>query len=164
MIKYMKAIAALAIAAGTAASAEEISTWGEAGGWAILIDPKVGNGCLMEKHFEDGTLVQIGAVPNREGGFFAAYNPEWTDIEDGATGTVKFDFPDIVFAGEVVGVARDDVFGGYAFFDNPNVPMEFAKRNQMTVIGSSGRTVEISLAGTAKAIQAVKACQAKQLE
>ena len=160
MIKYVTAIAILAITAGTTASAEEISTWGAAGGWAILVDPDAGNGCLMEKHFDDGSLVQIGAVPIREGGFFAAYNPEWTDIEDGATGTIKFDFPDIRFSGDLVVVANEGLFGGYAFFDNPDVPMEFARRNQMTVIGSSGRTVEISLAGTAKAIQAVKACQA----
>ena len=164
MIKYLTAIAALAITAGTAAIAEEYSTWGEAGGWTILVDPDTGNGCLMQKHFDDGTLVQIGIVPTRKGGFFAAYNPEWTDIEDGATGTVKFDFPDIRFSGEVVVVANEEHFGGYAFFDNPKVPLEFAKRNKMTIIGELGRTIEISLAGTAKAIQAVKACQAEQPE
>ena len=119
-------------------------------------------GCLMEKHFDDGTLVQIGAVPNRDGGFFAAYNPDWTDIEDGVIGTVKFDFPDIRFSGDVVGIAKEGLFGGYAFFDNPNVPMEFAARNNMTIIGAQGRTVDINLEGSAKAIQAVQTCQAEQ--
>jgi len=162
MIRHATAITVFTVTAGTAAIAEDLVSWGGSGGWAILIDKVVGNGCLMEKHFEDGTHVQIGAVPNRDGGFFAAYNPAWTDIEDGAVGTVKFDFPDIVFSGEVVSVAKDGLYGGYAFFDNPNVPMEFAARNSMTIIGTRGRTIEITLEGTAKAIQAVEACQAEQ--
>lgn len=162
MIKQLALFLTCTFAATTAALADDILTWGEAQGWAILVDPAVGNGCFMEKHFEDGTLVHIGAVPNRKGGFFAAYNPEWVDIEDGATGTVKFDFPDVRFSGEVVGVAKDGLFGGYAFFDNPNVPMEFAARRKMTIFGESGRVVELELTGTMKAIEAVKACQAEQ--
>lgn len=164
MIRNTVAIAIFAVTTGTAVVAEDLVSWGGGGGWAILVDPAAGNGCLMEKHFEDGTLVQVGAVPNRKGGFFAAYNPKWTDIEDGAVGTVKFDFPDKRFSGEAVGVAKDGLYGGYAFFDNPNVPMEFAARKAMTIFGANGRTVEIDLTGTAKAIQAVKTCQAEQPE
>lgn len=164
MVRHLATIIICAVSVGTPALAKDVLTWGEAGGWAILVDPAAGNGCMMEKHFENGTLVHIGAVPNRRGGFFAAYNPEWTDIEDGAIGTVKFDFPDVRFSGEVVGVAKDGLFGGYAFFDNPNVPMEFAARNKMTIFGQSGRVVELKLTGTMKAIKAVKACQAEQSE
>ena len=164
MIRHMMAIAALAIATGPAANAEELETWGQSKEWAILIDPAAGNGCLMEKQFDDGTLVQFGFAPDRNGGFFAAYNPDWTDIEDGATGTVKFEFPKIRFIGDAVGVARDGRFGGYAFFDNPNVTQEFARNNDMTVVGELGRKIEVNLKGTLNAIKAVKACQAEQSE
>lgn len=162
MIRHMMAITALAIATGSAANTQELATWGTSADWTILVDPAAGNGCLMEKKFDDGTLVQFGTVPNRSGGFFAAYNADWTDIEDGTTGTVKFEFPKIRFTGDVVGVARDGRFGGYAFFDNPNVTLEFAKNNDMTVIGELGRTIEVNLKGTSNAIKAVKACQAEQ--
>ena len=164
MIKHGTAIAIFAVAAATAASAEELITWGEVSGWAILIDPSVGNGCLMERQFEDDTLVQFGTVPNRNGGFFAAYNPDWTDIEDGATGTIKFEFPKIRFTGEVVGVAKEGLYGGYAFFDNPNVTLEFGKNKNIIIIGELGRTINVSLTGTMKAIQAVKQCQSEQSE
>jgi len=162
MIRHVTVIAFIAIAAGSSANSQEISSWGTSGDWAILIDPGTGNGCLMEKRFDSGTLVQFGYVPNRNGGFFAAYNPDWADIKDGATGTVKFEFPKIRFTGDFVGVAQDGRFGGYAFFDNPNVTKEFARNNDMIIVGELGREIEVSLKGTTKAIKAVKACQAKQ--
>lgn len=164
MIRKLMAIGAFAIATGHAASAEDLVTWGTSGEWAILIDSATGNGCLMEKRFHDGTLVQFGTVPNRNGEFFAVYNTDWTDIEDGVAGTVKFEFPKIRFVGDVVGVAKDGRFGGYAFFDNPNVTLEFAKNNNMTIIGELGRKIEVSLKGTSNAIKAVKACQIEQPE
>ena len=164
MIRHMMAIAGFAILTGPGALAQEHATWGTSGDWVILIDPSTGNGCLMEKQFDDGTLVQFGYVPNRNGGFFAAYNPDWTDIEDGTTGTVKFEFPKIRFTGDALGVAGDGRFGGYAFFDNPNVTREFSRNNDMTIIGELGRKIEVNLKGTSNAIKAVKTCQAEQLE
>ena len=156
--------AALVFLAGTGASAQGVEPWGEAGGWDILVDRSTGNGCLAEKTFEDGTLVQIGTVPASEGGFFAAYNAEWTSIESGAIGVVNFDFGDARFAGEVVGKIYNDLPGGYAYFDNPNFVSEFAKRRTVKVSGESDRVIEVSLTGTTKAIEAVFACQDEQPE
>lgn len=164
MIWHVTIFAFIAIAVGATANSQEFVDWGEVGEWSILVDPGTGNGCLMEKRFDDGTLIQFGEVPNDNGGFFAAYNPDWTDIEDGVTGTVKFEFPKIRFTGDVVGVANDGRFGGYAFFDNPNVPLEFARNNDMTIIGELGRKIEVNLKGTSNAIKAVKACQVEHSE
>ena len=138
--------------------------WGEAGDWTILIDPEKGNGCLAWRAFEDDMTVEIGAAPNQAGGFFAAYNPAWVQVEDGATGIVRFDFGDAQFEGEAVGVYKNGVPGGYAFFDNPAFVTEFGKRQSVTIIGESGTEVELDLSGSAKAIEAVLECQAEQPE
>lgn len=156
--------ATLAFLAGAGAHAQGVEPWGEAGGWNILVDRSTGNGCLAEKSFEDGTLVQIGVVPSSEGGYFAAYNAEWTNIENGATGVVNFDFGDARFAGEVVGQIHNDLPGGYAYFDNPNFVSEFAKRRAVKVFGENDRMIEINLTGTKKAIEAVLKCQDEQPE
>ena len=153
------AIAAIAAGPGLAA---DLTHWGEAGDWEILVDPTNGNGCLMQRELEDGTIVQFGAVPNLGGGFFAAYNPEWKDLEDGATNTVKFDFPDKRFAGEAETISKDGKHGGYAYFDNANVPLEFAKNNEMKVLTENKGVLVIPLKGTSNAIKAVKQCQDKQ--
>ena len=136
--------------------------WGASGDWAILINPDAGNGCYMEKTFEDGTLVQVGILPDRNGGFFAAYNAGWSDIEDGDSGTVRFDFGDALFGGEVVGVLRGDLRGGYAFFNNPAFVEEFGKRNNVKI--SWGGATEINLKGTRRAIGAVLKCDSEQPE
>ncbi len=164
MFRHLTTIAIIGIAVGTSANSQETVDWGKVGEWTILVDPGTGNGCLMEKKFDDGTLIQFGEVPVDNGGFFAAYNPDWTDIEDGVQGTVKFEFPTIRFIGDVVGVAKDGRFGGYAFFDNPNVSSEIARNNDMTIIGELGRNIEVNLKGTSNAIKAVKECQAEQSE
>ncbi len=154
----------LALCYATVLHAAGMERWGESGDWTILIDPEKGNGCLAWKPFEDEMTVEIGAAPNQAGGFFAAYNPAWVQIEDGATGIVQFDFGDAKFEGEAVGVYKNGVPGGYAFFDNPAFVTEFGKRQSVTIIGESGAEVELDLSGSAKAIEAVLACQAEQPE
>jgi hypothetical protein len=154
-------ILALCILA-TGAQAQELTDWGESGRWKIRIDTKIGNGCLMETPLEDGTIFQFGNEPNRKGGFFAVYNPEWTDIEDGQETTVKFDFDNKRFSGDALGDVSGDRFGARAFFDNPNVQIEFAKNNVMTVICGLGRSFYVDFAGTTKALAAVEKCQAEQ--
>ena len=154
----------MAVFAGGSLHAIGMEQWGEAGDWKILIDPDKGNGCLAWKQFESGLIVEIGAAPDQAGGFFAAYNPDWKQIEDGGTGIVKFDFEDARFEGDAVGVVKNGVPGGYAFFDNPEFVTEFGKRNSVVVSGESGAEFEVDLAGTTKAIAAVQSCQAEQPE
>lgn len=157
-------LAACVAAAGTqvAEAQAEHTRWGESGRWAILIDPDVGDGCYMENTFEDGTLVQVGFVPNRDGGFVALYNPAWTYIEDSVVGTVQFDFGNSLFGGDYVGVVKGDLFGGYAFFNNPEFVSEFGRRNTVSIKADKGETIDISLEGTARAINAVRNCHTEQ--
>ncbi|WP_109313311.1 hypothetical protein [Ruegeria sp. AU67] len=150
------------LASGAVAAGME--PWGESGDWKILIDSEKGNGCLAWKPFEDDMTIEIGVAPNQAGGFFAAYNPAWVQIEDGSTGIVNFDFGDAKFEGEAVGVFKNGVPGGYAFFDNPAFVTEFGKRQSVMIIGESGTEVELDLSGSSKAIEAVLACQAEQPE
>ncbi|MEP2030182.1 MAG: hypothetical protein ABJI96_15895 [Paracoccaceae bacterium] len=160
MTRYL-AISAICILA-TGAGAQELSDWGESGRWKIRIDAANGHGCLMETPLEDGSVFQFGNEPDRKGGFFAVYNPEWTDIKDGMETTVKFDFDEKRFSGEAIGDVSDDRFGARAFFDNPNVQIEFAKNTVMTILGGLGRTLEVDLSGTTKALAEIEKCQSEQ--
>lgn len=163
-MRTLSLIAALAATLGGPALAEPLTHWGDSGDWEILIDAETGNGCLAQRQQEDGVVVQVGSVPNKNGGFFAAMHADWTDIEEGVENTLKFDFGDAKFKGDGMGVIRSGLPGGYAFFDNPNFVQEFGKRNSVKVWGEKERVVEISLAGTKKAIDAVLACQKEQPE
>jgi len=136
--------------------------WGTAGDWIIRIDPAVGNGCLADRNFPDGTLLQIGALPERGGGFFGVYNIIWTQIRDGQTGDVDFTFPDGQFAGRGVGDHRGYLQGGQVFFDNENFLDELSRAQEVTVTGRGEGSVTIDLTGSAKAIEALRSCQAEQ--
>lgn len=155
---------ALALCIGTQAVHAQTThkKWGDSGAWAILVDPDVGNGCYMENSFDDGTLVQVGFVPNRDGGFVALYNAAWSNIEEGVVGKVQFDFGKSLFGGDYVGVVKADLFGGYAFFNNPEFVSELGRRDDVAIKGDKGETIDISLKGTARAINAVRKCHAEQ--
>lgn len=145
-----------------AAHAGGLQDKGMSGEWAIKVDPGNGSGCLMERSFNSGTVVHVGVVPDKEGAFFAAYNATWTDIVEGDTDTLLFDFGDARFEGEVVGAMYDGVPGGYAFFDNPEFVSEFGKRSSVTLHGAAGGTEMIDLTGSQRAIDTVKECQDAQ--
>lgn len=161
MSKILKGIL-LSTIFGSVAWANTSSPWGTSGDWEILINPEVGYGCFMQRTSPDGTVVQVGAEPDKQGGFFAVLNAGWTEITDGEEAVLTFDFGDAKFAGDAKGVIKGDLFGGYAFFDNPKFVDEFGKRTKVTVSGEGDRQVEISLKGSQKAIQALRACQKEQ--
>lgn len=155
-------LAILATTAAVGANAQDLTTWGESGRWLIRIDANTGNGCLMETKLEDETVVHFGKVPNRSGGFFAIYNPDWNDITVGEDSKVILDFEEKRFSGNAKGVALGDIHGGYAFFDNPNVLVEFAKNTTMRIIDDMDHVIEVDLSGTSKAMAAIEACQKEQ--
>ncbi len=153
---------ALAMVLAAPLAAQDRTSWGTAGDWAILVDETVGNGCLMQKDFADGIRVAFGYLPDRKGGFFAALSADWTDIEPGTSGIVKFITDNAKFAGDVELIEVDGRFGGWAFFNNPNLATEMAARRSITVIGPKGGTFDVDLSGTSRAIRALEECQSDQ--
>lgn len=145
----------------TAALAQNHPEFDTFGDWTVRTNPANGNGCYMEKTFDSGTLVQIGVVPDQNGAFFAAYNAAFDGVEEGAEGTVLFDFGDSRFQGAAKGAFHNDVPGGYAFFDNPEFAKEFGKRTSVLVQGGAGRSEEIDLTGSMKGLRSIQACRDK---
>ncbi len=144
------------------AMAQTHADYGMSGEWAIRTNPSNGNGCYMEKQFDSGSLVQIGAVPDRDGAFFAVYNPAFLGVVEGEVGSVLLDFGDSRFQGEVVGAFFEGLPGGYAFFDNPEFASEFGKRTSVRVQGDSGAAEDIDLSGSMRGLEMIRTCQAEQ--
>ncbi len=129
------------------------------GDWTVRTNPANGNGCYMEKTFDSGTLVQIGVVPDQNGAFFAAYSAAFDGVEEGAEGSVLFDFGDSRFQGAAKGAFHKGLPGGYAFFDNPEFAKEFGKRTKVLVQGGGGTEEEIDLTGSMKGLRSIQACR-----
>lgn len=153
--------AALTVALAPAAvQAQE--AWKTVGDWSIVVEEESGNGCLMQKTFDDGILLQFGLLPERDGGFFAAYNQDWTFIEEGVEAPVKFHFDGIEFNGESEGYISGPWYGGFVFTNNVALVYEFAKKTEMTVTAGDNAPVTLSLDGTLNGVEELIACQAAQ--
>ncbi|MBC6408806.1 MAG: hypothetical protein GDA40_12325 [Rhodobacteraceae bacterium] len=162
VIKRAALIGALMFGAATPGMARELLDWGAVEGWNIMINPAAGDGCMMERQFEDGTLFQLGAIPAERGGFFAVYNRDWTWIEDGATGPIHFQFEDKKFGGEAYGKVSGKWYGGFAYFNNPDLAYDFARKASVTISNDDGQSVVVDLTGSEKALDMVIQCQAEQ--
>jgi hypothetical protein len=161
MHKYLLCFLVTVFSVGRLA-AQGLQYWDATGDWVILVDEKVGNGCLMQKDFAQGIRIEFGYVPDQDGGFFSATSTDWQDIEPGSRGIVKFVTDHAKFAGEVEMIKVDGRYGGRAFFNNPNLTTEMAARRSITVIGPKGGTFDVDLNGTSRAIALMKECQSHQ--
>ncbi len=161
-MEFLKKVVCVPLILVTTSALAQPETWGNAGGWDILIDTEMSNACYATRTLDDGSTVYIGFEPGAAGGFFAIYNPAWTHIEEDQKGLVEFDFVKEKFAGEAVGKYRDGVPGGYAYFNNPAFADAFARYETVKITGSKGATFSMALTGTHKAVTAVKTCQAAQ--
>ena len=137
----MKKVGAFTVLLFFAHQATANQLWQELDGWRVLVNAEDASRCFAARGLEDGSQVQIGAVPTLNGGFFAIYNAGWTHIVDGQKGEVEFDFGRSRFGGEAVGKIEDGVPGGYVFFDNPAfVFVDQASDLWETVDGSEGKS------------------------
>jgi hypothetical protein len=157
--------AALALAFGLSAGAafgDGLQHWGSSDYWDVMIDPSLGNGCLIQGEFQDGSLVRIGLDRNTGSGYVTVFNTAWGDIEDGATYPISFSLDGDSYDGEAKGMYLNDVPGADISFDNTDFFMSIAQRQTMTMYHDGNEVLTIDLTGTMAGLDAVLQCQDEQ--
>lgn len=153
---------ALAVSAG-AGAAQDLIEWGSSDYWDVLIDPTLGNGCLIQSAFDDGSTVRIGLDRTTGFGYVTAFNEAWGDIEAGAMYPVAFALDGEEYNGEARGIYLDGVPGADIEFDSVDFFMSIAQRQTMSMMNSDGEEVMvIDLTGTMAGLEAVLECQDEQ--
>ena len=160
MFKTFAAAAALGsgLYAGAVAAAGLVP-WGSASGWDIMVDPSLGNGCLIQAEYQDGSVVRIGFDRAKGVGYLTAFNMAWGDIEQGAVYPVAFALDDEEYDGEATGIYLNNVPGADIEFDNPDFLFDLAKRYTMTLYNESGEVMAIDLEGSFNALEGALECQ-----
>jgi hypothetical protein len=159
----LKVIAVLGLSVfGTAAAAQDLVPYSEAGGWAVAVDPTLGNGCLLTSDFEDGSHVRIGFDRTAGNGYVAAANDAWGEITDGAEYPITFMLDDQQYDGNATGMHLDDVPGVMITFDSIDFLADLAARNVMVLQNEGNDVMSIDLSGTDEAIAETIACQEVQ--
>ncbi len=158
VISKLVATGALCLVAPLAA-AQNLEPWDFVAGWEILIDPSLGDGCLIQSEFTDGSLVRIGFDLNEGMGYVTAFNYEWGDIIEGQMYDISFELDSQYFEGVAEGIYLEDVPGADIYFDNPDFLFAIAERYTMTLYHDGYEVMAIDLAGTYRALEAAIECQ-----
>lgn len=163
MLKRTVAALSLAvICAGGAAQAQSLQQWGASDYWDVMIDPTLGNGCLIQSYFSDGSVVRIGLDARDGTGYVTAFNEAWGDIEEGAVYPISFSLDGEAFEGEARGIYLDGMPGADIVFDNVDFFMSIAERQTMTMYHDGAEVMSIDLTGTMRGLEAVLDCQDEQ--
>jgi hypothetical protein len=161
----VRSVAAALIACSvcsTAVFAQDLVPWGASDYWEVMIDPTLGNGCLIQGEFEDGSLVRIGFDRTTGFGYVTVFNTAWGDIEDGGRYPIDFTLDGEQFSGEARGMYLNDVPGADIEFDNVDFFMSIAARQTMTMYHDGYEVLSVDLTGTMAGLDAVLECQVEQ--
>lgn len=154
--------ACCAVIFAPAAMAQELVYWDEVGGWEILVDPTLGNGCLIQAEFTNDVLVRVGFDRDEGGGYVTAFHENWGDIVEGEAYDILFDLDGQTYEGVAHGLYLADVPGADIYFDSPDFLWDIAARQTMTLFNDSGEVMAIDLTGTMVALDAALTCQEQQ--
>lgn len=158
-VKALIAASAVVLASSGAVVAQSLEYWGEAGGWDVLVDPTLGDGCLIQAAYEDGSLVRIGFDLNEAQGYVTAFNDAWGAIEEGATYDVTFALDGEVYEGTATGIYLEGVPGADIYFDSEHFLFDIAARQTMELSNVNGAVMTIDLGGTMVGLEAALECQ-----
>ncbi|MDZ4310924.1 MAG: hypothetical protein U1A24_10275 [Cypionkella sp.] len=146
----------------TTAFAQDLVPYSEAGGWAVEVDPTLGNGCLLSSDFEDGSHVRIGFDRTAGNGYVIAANTAWGEITDDTEYPISFMLDDEKYDGSATGLHLDDLPGVMVTFDSVDFLTDLAAKNTMTLQSEGADVMSIDLSGTDEAIAETIACQEVQ--
>lgn len=142
------------------ALALDLVEWGTEGDWVILTDPNHDNACLTQVNYADGSLLRIGFRDKGEKGFVATVNPAWTEFKDDHKYAVAYAVDDsAIVEVEAKGVKVGEMHGVEVFFEDPAVLYALVAGNDFKMAYDGAEIASLSLAGSAKALEATAACQ-----
>ena len=141
------------------ASAQSLEQWGSSEYWDVMIDPTLGDGCLIQSEFDDGSTVRIGFDRIKGGGYVTAFNMAWGDIEEGEDYPVLFSLDGQDYEAEATGIYLEDVPGADIAFDNFDFLFDIARKYTMSLYTDEGKVMSIDLTGSYQALEAAMECQ-----
>ncbi len=169
MRNWIARVSLLAVLAGVAgtglpggAVAQDLRDFGFTEGWNIMIDPQLGNGCLIQKVVSKDSVVRIGYDATGNRGYVTVFDRKWGQIRSGESYPVKFDLDGQTFEATAKGFHLGNVPGAGIFFTDRNFVDAIAQRKVMTIYGQNGKVMDINLHGSANALRHARECQAQQ--
>lgn len=147
---------------GGSVFAQDLIDRGYIAGWNVMVDPALGNGCLIQTIFQDYSLVRIGFDARKDQGYFVVFNDAWGSIKKDQTYDIVFELDGKKFDAVATGFYLGKVPGAGVTFTDRNFVFAIAQSQSMIVYNETGEQVmAIDLSGSGKAIEAARKCQAE---
>ncbi len=161
-MQTMKRIAAGLLMAGlvaTATQAQDLQKVDQIGDWGLWFSKALGDSCFAERTDADGRQFEIGVDRKQQKAFAGLFAKADVGATNDKSVPVSFQLGETTFTGTATQFNRDGMQGGFVYFNNLDFAYELAKQEELVINRADGQQVKISLDGSAKAIDAVIACQ-----
>lgn len=148
------------------ADAGKFEGYGSVEGWSVFVDHDK-KSCLIEAIDADENVVQMGLTKDRGVGYLGVFTKADIAIEKDKKELVAVLLGENLYIGEVTGMRgniTEGYSGGYILSDDPQLVEDIAQQYAMVVFPETSFAFEINLAGTKKAIEMARECNAKQLQ
>ena len=144
------------------AAAQDLRDFGFTEGWNIMVDPQMGNGCLIQRIVSENSVVRIGYDATNTRGYVTVFDRKWGQIRSGQTYPVRFDLDGQSYEATATGFQLGNVPGAGIFFTDRAFLDDIAKKRVMSIYGQNGHVMDINLHGSANALKHARDCQAQQ--
>lgn len=166
MIKstQIAAAALVSVAFSLPANADTFLKYGEVEDWKVFIDEEK-RSCLIEAVDDLENVVQMGLTEDRSVGYLGVFTKGETNIKKGEQEAVAILIGENIYLGEATGMRGNitkGYSGGYVLSDNPQFVKDLEQQFEMVVFPETDYAFSVDLAGTKKAIELARECNAKQ--
>ena len=113
-----------------------------------------------------GNVVQMGLTPDRGVGYVGVFTKGETTIQKDDKEAVAVLIGENLYLGEATGMRGNitkGYSGGYVLSDDPQFVEDIARQYEMVVFPEKKHSFIVNLAGTLKAIEMARECNAEQL-
>jgi hypothetical protein len=144
------------------ASGEDSISWTppEVNGWFIAVDTTVGNGCFIYSIFEGDTYARIGFNPQMSSFYLLVGDLDWNSIEAGKEYNIELQMGQRPsWTAPAIGGRLGDVPNLIVTSRDPAFVDEFARQHYIRVWYEGREVANLSLEGSAAAIDEMLRCQ-----
>lgn len=156
-------LTAVFLAMAGAAPAQELVDRGYFNGWNVMVDPQLGNGCLIQsaRRVQDA-LVRIGYDRTSRRGYLVIFSPNFKKVSKGRDYDLIFQLDGERYPAVATGLKMDRTAGVGVHFTNLDVFDAIAAGDVLSVFTADGQPqLSVDLTGTSDAIAAARQCQAE---
>jgi hypothetical protein len=161
-MRALRTVAAAAFLACTSipATAQDVVKWADVGGWPVIVDRTVGDGCFTYMEYNNGTVLRIGFNRSASQAYILVANQSWSSLETGKEYDLQLIFGRAEpWNGPATAVDFNGVTALWMNFTSVDVILEFMQKQGVEIWYSSRMVDHLSLKGSFAAFSEVLRCQ-----